>query len=221
VRTWGGLWVMLALGAAACTSSVENRLDQALLAVRQGDYEGAVAAYRQVLKTVPDAAHVHANLGYALLQLGRYPEALSEFEAARFSDGDARARGALLHNWGNALEKLGRYREAAERYEAAIDADPTRADVFINWGNTQVQLGDLEGAARYYAQGLALDPESALGWFNRGYTLERLQRPIEALTCFRRYLELEGGKHPSDLAQHARKFVSQAEAAGQFGARVP
>src|SRR5215472_16131071 len=43
----------------------------------------AVEAYRTELKLHPDDAAAHVNLGVALAHLGRYDEAIAEYEAAQ------------------------------------------------------------------------------------------------------------------------------------------
>lgn len=205
----GGLLLLL----AACTSPVEDRLDTAALEMRQGAYENALTIYEEVLLDVPDAPNLHNNMGYSLLQLGRYDEALEHFETA-YGGGTGHTDASLLHNWGNALEKLASFEEAEKKYAAAAGADPSRADVFINWGNVLSRLDRLEEAATRYEQGTKNDPDSAVGWFNWGYTLERLSRHQDALHCYKIFLSLDN-PGPSNLVEHARRYVSGAKGAGK------
>jgi tetratricopeptide (TPR) repeat protein len=207
------VWAGLLLLAAACSSPVEAQLEEASTLMREGSYERALAIYDDVLKRVPDAPNIHTNMGFALSQLGRYEEALGHFEAARGQKGPPAVNATLLHDWANTLEKLGRLDEAAAKYAEAAAADPARSGVFINWGNVLVRLGRLDEAAARYAQAVENDPESAVGWFNRGYTLERLDKPTEALDCYRTFLTLKS-ELPSNLQEHARRFVAQADSAG-------
>jgi len=203
---------LAALAPAACTAPIENELDTAAQEMRQGSYEDAIKLYQDVLTRVPDAPNIHNNLGYALSQLGRYDEALTHFEAAGKKGGPVPLQATLLHNWANALEKLGRYDEAEKKYAQAAQADPSRADVFVNWGNVLVQLKEPEAAADRYRQAVQINPDSALGWFNLGNTLERLGRPEEALACYRTFLGIQGDV-PSNIVEHARRFVAAADAA--------
>jgi tetratricopeptide (TPR) repeat protein len=204
--------LLLPLVPAACAPPIENELDTAAQEMRQGAYESAVKLYEDVLKRVPDAPNIHNNLGYAFAQLGRYDEALRQFEAAGRQGGPVALQATLLHNWANALEKLGRFDEADQKYAQAAKADPSRADVFVNWGNVLVELNRPDDAADRYRQAVEINPDSALGWFNLGHTLERLNRPADALACYRTFLGL-GGDVPSNITEHARRFVAQADAA--------
>ncbi|MBI5137475.1 MAG: tetratricopeptide repeat protein [Nitrospirae bacterium] len=199
---------------AGCTSQVDAQLDAAQLEMRQGAYEHAVDLYAEVLENVPRAPNIHTNMGFALLQLDRHAEALAHFETAQAQLGAGKADVSLLHNWASALERLDRLEEAEAKYAEAAQVDPGRASVLINWANLLGRMGRLDDAEQRYAQALAAEPESALAWVNRGYTLERLGRPEEALVCYRTFLTFSDDA-PSDLIDHARRFVAQAEAAGQ------
>lgn len=210
-------WAALGLALAACSSPVEAQLETASAKMHQGSYEEALVIYQDVLKRVPDAPNIHTNMGFALAQLGRYEEAIGQFAAARSQDGSPALNATVLHDWANALEKLGRLEEADAKYAEAAAADPARAGVFVNWGNVLVRLGRLDEAAERYARAVEIDPDSAVAWFNRGYALERLDKPREALGCYRTFLTLKGGDVPSNLQEHARRFVAQADAAGSGG----
>jgi tetratricopeptide (TPR) repeat protein len=206
------------LAPAGCTAPIEAELDTAAQEMRQGAYDSAVKVYVDVLERVPDAPNIHNNLGYALSQLGRYDEAIEHFEAAYEQGGPVPLQATLLHNWANTLEKLGRYDEADEKYALAAQADPSRADVFVNWGNVLTELKRPEDAADRYRQAVEINPESALGWFNLGNTLEGLDHPDEALACYRTFLGLKGNV-PSNIVEHARRFVAAADAARPGGAK--
>jgi len=210
--------VLVALLAlpGACTSPVEGQLETASTLMRQGSYEKALAIYEDVLQRVPDAPNIHTNMGFALSQLGRYDEAITHFEAAQAQKTRPALNATLLHDWAFALERLGRLDDAAAKYAEAAAADPARAGVYINWGNVLARLGHLDEAADRYAQAVQNDPDSAVGWFNQGYALERLDRAPQALECYRTFLSLKGDL-PSNLQEHARRFVAQAEAAGLEG----
>jgi tetratricopeptide (TPR) repeat protein len=182
--------------------------------MRQGAYENAVVIFSEVLEKVPRAPKVHANMGFALMQLGRYQEAVEHFEAAKGGEVAAADDATLLHNWANALEKLDRLEKSDALYQQAVDVDPGRAAVYINWGNLLTRMDRLEDAALRYKSAIDNDPQAPLSWFNYGYTLERLSRHQEALASYQSFLGFTAGA-PSDLRDHARRFVAQAAAAGE------
>jgi tetratricopeptide (TPR) repeat protein len=202
--------------AASCAPPIESELDSASLEMRQGAYEHAVSLYADVLRRVPDAPNIHNNMGYALAQLGRYDEAIVHYEAAAAQRGSGPLEATLLHNWAHALEKLGRLEESAAKYAEAAQADPARGDVYIGWGNVLVALGRVDDAAERYRQAVEASPESAVGWFNLGHAQERLDRADDALASYRTFLTLKGDV-PSNIQEHARRFVAQADAARAGG----
>ena len=118
--------------------------------IQQGNWDGAVAAYREALREDPfnediikiytevkaNAAQVHYEKGREFLKRKQLPEAMQEFEIALGLDpvkaehhhalGDVvrlkDARQALTD--GNKLRSLGRLDEATNAYERAIEFDP-------------------------------------------------------------------------------------------------
>ena len=62
--------------------SAQRALQDADRAEQQGDLEGAVVGYRNVLAHYPDVPELHNNLAGLLMRLGRLPEALQAAEKA-------------------------------------------------------------------------------------------------------------------------------------------
>jgi len=202
--------------AQGCAPPIESELDSASQEMRQGAYEQAVQLYTDVLRRVPDAPNIHNNMGYALAQLGRFDEAIAQYEAAAAEGDKGPLKATLLHNWASALEKLGRLEEAEAKYAEAANADPARGDVYIGWGNVLMTLGRADEAVQRYHQAVEAAPDSAVGWFNLGHAQERLDRADDALSSYRTFLSLKGDV-PSNIQEHARRYVAQADAARAGG----
>ncbi len=112
----------------------------------EGDYDGAVAAYRRAIEA--DERHVEAyvNLGRLMHERGDAPAALSCYERAlALRPDDALA----AFNLGVALEDVGRLADAAEAYQRAIAADPRQADAHYNLAGVFERLGDRAAALRH------------------------------------------------------------------------
>jgi Ca-activated chloride channel family protein len=76
-----GTLLLLALVLGACAdAAATNETANGLYA--SGDYEGALARYRGVLREHPELAEVSVNAGNALQQLRQFDRALSNYEAA-------------------------------------------------------------------------------------------------------------------------------------------
>src|SRR5580658_7471285 len=72
---------------------------------QSGDYAAAADAYREFLKVRPSEVGAHSNLGVVLTKLGRYDEAIHEYETAeKLLPSDPR----ITMNLALAYEKSGR-----------------------------------------------------------------------------------------------------------------
>ena len=140
--------------------------------IQQQNWDGAVAAYREVLREDPfnedfikiytevktKAAQVHYEQGREFLKLKRLPEAMQEFEIALGLDPAKPEHHAALGDVvrlkdaqqalqdGHKLRSLGRLDEAMNAYERAIELDP----------NLMEALEDLTAVAQQQQVGHAL-----------------------------------------------------------------
>ena len=79
----GILTVLLASAPiAVLAQSPEESYREAGSAFNRGDFEQAVALYKQALKLQPDSVPVRTDLAVALVRLGRYGEAINNYEEA-------------------------------------------------------------------------------------------------------------------------------------------
>ena len=80
---WGGLVTCgrLAIGLLAGLLAAQS-FPRALQLQQQGDLEGAVREYHEILAANPERFDVRSNLGAVLSKLGRYEEAIVEYKKA-------------------------------------------------------------------------------------------------------------------------------------------
>jgi tetratricopeptide (TPR) repeat protein len=90
-----------------------------------GDYQRALDKYDEALQEAPQ--HLHAMRGRArsLMQLGRFPQALAEFNTIISLEPDF---GPTYANRGILHDRQGRYQKAVADYERALELDPELAD---------------------------------------------------------------------------------------------
>ncbi len=180
------------------------------------DWPRAVTLFREGLRTAPNDAILHLNLGNALYMSGLPVEALAEFEtAARLSPGNARAH----YDTGVVLEESGREAEALGRFAAAVALDPTHVDARFSLAEAQRRAGRVESALEHYRLLIDVDPSASQARFGLAMGLVRLGRYAEA----RAVLD-EGVKaHPDQvgfLHALARVLAAAPDAAVRDGSRA-
>lgn len=152
-----------------------------------GEYEAAVASYRQALAIDPGYAMAHSNMGSAMQDLGQPQEAMACFRAAIAAQPDY----ADAHsNLGSVLKGLGRLEEAVASYRQAIALAPALAVAHFNLGNALRDLGQLDAAQASFEQVIALRPGYADAWSNLGTVFKMQGRLEEAVASYEQALAL-------------------------------
>ena len=145
---FGIIFMMLLMSCTLRETQLGEELEQ------KGDWDGAVAAYREALRKEPfnkeleeklkavkiRAAEHHFSLGRQMLKERRMPEALQEFQLAMGLDPEKAEHHAALNDiWrlqaarqtfldAKHMEGLGRYDEALTHYESAVELDPSLSE---------------------------------------------------------------------------------------------
>jgi Tfp pilus assembly protein PilF len=198
------------IGSAAST----NDRNLATILLREGRYEEAEHAFRQLVGQSPDDPTLHAALATALAGLGRGDEAFAEFDRALQLDPlEVRA----YHNRGRLREAMGDVDAAIEDYRRALRYDaeyePSRkalerlgvgvtgklptspeelqARELLREANELQRRGDLDGAEARVEQALRLTPDIAAVHQFRGNIAKLKGDRKRAIAEFERALELE------------------------------
>ena len=130
----------------------------------------------------------HFNRATAMMNLGRWPEALAGYDAVlRLEPGHVPS----LNNRGIVLSRLGRHAEALAGFEAALAIDPGDTFALNNRGEELQKLSRPHEALASYDAAIAKAPGSAEAHGNRGYLLGQLGRNDEAVTALECAVALE------------------------------
>jgi Flp pilus assembly protein TadD len=157
--------------------------------MRQGDFQGAAAAFRKSIVLDPGNAIDYGQLSYALSRLGRMDEAIA---AVRKSI-ELNPRLAMAHaNLGSYL--LAKNKDlapaAAAECRKAIELDPAVDCAHVTLALCLFEMGDAEGALTSVRKALKLVPDFAQPHCIQGLILTRLGRFAEAEAAFHRGAEL-------------------------------
>jgi tetratricopeptide (TPR) repeat protein len=159
-----------------------------LIEAQRGNFTAAVQLIGQALKGYPEDGWAHLHIGYALLELKRYREALASFDRAlAIEPGILEA----LNNRGIALLGLARHGEALASFDRALAIKPDFAEALSNRGNALLQLARHEEALASCDRALAIRPDYVDALNNRGLVLLALARHEEALASYGRALAIK------------------------------
>ena len=148
---------------------------------RQQRHEEAVEAFRHALEIDPDHAPALAGIGYALLRVERFEEALASLARSvslQPESADAADRHVAM---GHANRELGRTEEAASQYERALGIDPRNAVALDAFAVLRFGQKRYAEALSLYESLVEVGEANAQTHANMGATLYNLGRPDEAL----------------------------------------
>jgi tetratricopeptide (TPR) repeat protein/Tol biopolymer transport system component len=174
---------------AIATPAVDmyKKFDHAADLAEKGEYEAAIAEWRELLAKNPDDARIHSNLGSALAQVGRYTEAIPEFEKALELNAQYRE---IYHNLGRTLLAAGRPDDAIGILQKGLELYPESPDLHDHLGLALVSKNRLDEAKAEFEKTLELNPKDVLAHFLLGKTLAQEDDWDAAIAQFREALRL-------------------------------
>jgi tetratricopeptide (TPR) repeat protein len=154
-------------------AEIAARFNRAVELQRQGAFEAAAAEYRAIIKSAPDYAEAHANLGAVMSRLGKYDEAVTAYEAALRLNPQLTP---ILLNLGIAHYRAEQFAKAAEALERFLSAAQDNIQARQLLGVSLIALGrDADGIAQLEPVLDATDDPTAL--YSLGLAYLRLNRP--------------------------------------------
>ena len=160
---------------------------------------------KKIISVAPDFARAHLSLGKALLHDGKIDEAVAELrEATRLEP----TSGEAHYQLGLALMRSGKQEEAAAEVKkgrelSSADEQNQNAELDISEGQAALENGELQQAESKFRHALRLKPDSSVAQHLLAITLEKQNRPADALLAYEKTLEL----NPGDL--NARQSVNR------------
>jgi len=160
----------------------------------KGDFEGAIATYREGIKFRFDNGELHSGLASTLFEMGRLEEAIPEYRTAIQFVPDSK----LYNNLGLALAATGDIDGAISSYKDAIRHDPRNAEAHYNYGNMLLTMGKPAQAAGEFEKAIKLKPDYVKALGNLAVAFAQLGKADEAIENFLLVIELD----PNDPAAY-------------------
>ncbi len=135
------LFFLLLAAVAQAQDTTPQLFARAAEAFRAGDFEAAVRGYRAVLAAEPANFPARSNLGGALVRLGRYTDAITEYRAA-LDLAPAPAIAPVRLNLGLAYYKSSQIEEAAREFEEVRRIQPGELNPSLLAADCYLRLGE-------------------------------------------------------------------------------
>jgi len=102
------------------TSYADAHNNLAVAFLRSGEFEQAIAHYKQAVAIDPGSAEMQYNLGNALAREGDWAGAIACYEAALRTERDSVKAAKVRNNLGGAFERIGKSDQAFEQFVKAV-----------------------------------------------------------------------------------------------------
>ena len=157
---------------------------------RNRDYLSGLTIWQDTAVKCPQNPRAHSNLGNALLDAGRLPEAIGHLEQAlRIKPDYAEAQ----YNLGLALSRAGSIQDAIGHYEQALRIDPDYAKAHNNLGIALLRAAKVHDAIWHFEQALRIAPDYVQARNNLGNTLLSDGRIDDAISQYEQALQVKPG----------------------------
>ncbi len=149
--------------------------------------ERALAALDTALAAQPDSVPLLLARATQLGSMGRYAASRADLEHALLLDPDNVAVRSAL---GIVLLRKGLWSCAVPHLRKVVETESWSPTAWFYLGEALNHIDDLDGALAAYARASELDPRHAKALYGQGVVLDRLRRPDDAATLYRRSREV-------------------------------
>ena len=154
---------------------------------KKNNLQAAKKLYKEILKTNPNFAGAHNNLGNVLHELGEFQKAVNCYEKAiQIQPNYANAH----YNLGSVLHELGEFQKAISCYEKTIQIQPNYANAHYNLGLIFKEVGEFQKAISCYEKAIQINPNFAGAHNNLGNVLHELGEFQKAISCCEKAIQI-------------------------------
>lgn len=156
--------------------------------VRNGDWKDEVTLWSDAKKKSPNLVRPYNNVGEAYDKLGKYDEAIREFEGALKIDPNYFFG---LNNLGNIYGKQRKLPEAISYFQRALEQKPDYSPAHYNIARAFHLTGKRQEAAESYRKAIKSNPYFEQAFYNLAYLSMELSRFDEAIQNFNKFLVMQ------------------------------
>lgn len=204
----------LSLVLSGCGLSKANRsYSKALSYYEDGEYEKAENSFIDAIKANPDKAEYYLDYGFTLVKLGRYEDAIKEFQRVLMEKEIA----IVKQNNKKAYRGIGiaylyaqSYEEAIKNFDLALDITELKdldTDILYYKGNALERSGNLEEASKIYSEILEIQKDDAAIYNARANINRILGNYEESIKDYDKAIEISKG----DFDLYFGKFAALKE----------
>lgn len=165
----------------------EERLNEATAAKDAGDYETALAMFRDILAENPTITTAYLGIGDIYMLKQDYTRAEPAFgQAARLEPRNFDAQ----YGHGLALQMLNRFADSVRAYFRALTINPDSVKANLNLATVYLQMNQPQSGVAFAEKAVALDPTSGPARVNLGALYDKVGRTADAITQYDAALEL-------------------------------
>jgi tetratricopeptide (TPR) repeat protein len=173
--------------------------------LKKNDWDGAIAAFTQIIAINPKSSAAFAARASALQSKGDLNGALADFTQAVTLDPNA---AQAYNDRGNVKAAKNDLEGAIADFTQAIHIDPTLAAAFDSRGNARTAKDDLDGAIADYTEAITLDPKNASAFSDRGFARQANGNLDGAIADYTQALAI---KPKTSVAYYNRGLARQSQ----------
>ena len=149
------------------------------------------------------SAEAYFNRGVAKAELGKYADAIANFDTAIQRDPDFME---AYFNRGSTKAELGKYSEAITDFDTAIQLNPKNVRSYNDRGVAKAELGRYVEAITDFDTAIQRDPENVRSYQNRGKVNAELGKYSEAIADFNAAIQL----NPNYAEAYSSRGIAKA-----------
>ena len=164
----------------------------------EGDYDGAIEAYRRVLDENPDDISALYELAFTYFKKKDYTNCIRTAKSGTEYFSELLAHFYVV--WGSCLDESGKPNKAVKIYRSALRQSPTDHLLHYNLAVTYKNLGKSKEAVRHFKKAIDNNPNHAGSHLGLAEQYVAQDHRIPALLAFARFLTLEPDSPRSGVA---------------------